>query len=240
MKTLQKYYEDPYLQDLTTTVNSVTPKNGRASIELAATVMYPEGGGQPSDQGEIAGPAGSMKVDHVQIQGGLLLHSGTLNGSLNPGDQVTVKVKWNARLHNMRVHSAGHLTHDVLMTLEPDLVPIKGGHGAKAFLEYQGEASPDLQTRLEAAVNEALQRDLPIATRESDLDEIERICQFVPAGLPRNKALRIIRIGEFPAMPDGGVHVNSTRQIGRIIIQSVASDDGKTTVKYRVAGGAGE
>jgi Ser-tRNA(Ala) deacylase AlaX len=40
-------------------------------------------------------------------------------------------------------------------------------------------------------------------------------------------------------MPDGGVHVKSTREIGEIAIQEITSAEGRSVVRYRVAGGAG-
>ena len=44
----------------------------------------------------------------------------------------------------------------------------------------------------------------------------------------------MIKIGEFPPMPDGGVHVKSTKEIGQIWISSISAQENKTTIRYGV------
>ncbi|MBI4990808.1 hypothetical protein HZB96_01810 [Candidatus Gottesmanbacteria bacterium] len=46
----------------------------------------------------------------------------------------------------------------------------------------------------------------------------------------------MIKIGDYKAMPDGGVQVKSTKEIGIVLIADIVSQEGKTTVKYRVIG----
>jgi alanyl-tRNA synthetase len=238
--TRSVYYEDPYAQEGRATVVAVDPKGTMTWVEVNQTIFYPDGGGQPSDQGFIKGMTGQLKVEFVQYKDGRVLHQGKLQGLMSPGDSVSLVVKWNMRHHNMRVHSAGHLVHDVLMSLAPDLVPQRGSHGKKAFLQYSGSVGSDLKDALEQKVNDLVEADLPIEMRESSYDEIVATCKFVPAGLPKNKPLRTLRIGTFSTMPDGGVHVRSTREIGHVVIQELTSDAGVSMVKYRVTGSHGE
>lgn len=238
MTTRAIYYEQPYAQGAEGRIVSVVPKGGKVLVELDQTVFYPEGGGQPSDQGEIIGPNGRLKVDFVQFKEDAVIHHGVLVGTLLPGDSVRQELKWGFRHHNMRVHSAGHLIHDVLMRLVDGLEPSKGSHGKKAFLEYKGTLDPSIKSDLESQVNEAIAADLPITTRESSYEEIVSLCRFVPPGLPKNKALRVLQIDTFVPMPDGGVQVKSTKEIGAVLIQDIQVADGSTTIKYRVSGGS--
>ncbi|MCA1602303.1 MAG: hypothetical protein LC776_11885 [Acidobacteria bacterium] len=46
----------------------------------------------------------------------------------------------------------------------------------------------------------------------------------MPPGLPGDKQLRIIKIGDFGAMPDGGVQVRSMLEIGRARIAAAETD----------------
>lgn len=71
--------------------------------------------------------------------------------------------------------------------------------------------------------------------KETSYEEIAAVCQFVPEHLPKNKPLRMIKIGEFPGMPDGGVHVGSTLEIGKIWIAGITQEEGITKVRYGVA-----
>ena len=236
IRTIPLYYQQPYLTETEAEIISAELKGANYLIELNQTIFYPEGGGQPNDQGEIIGSNGRQKVELVQVREGRILHQGKVMGTLQPGEKVKLQIKWSFRHQNMRTHAAGHLVHDVLMSLQPGLTPVKGSHGSKAFLQYSGPIDSTMKEALEKKVNEVLAQDLPIITKESSFEEIQATCQFVPAGLPKNKPLRTLKIGTFHAMPDGGVHVKSTKEIGKIIIQELTSQDNVTVLKYRTAG----
>lgn len=114
------------------------------------------------------------------------------------GDLVNISIDWNSRLRYMRLHSADHLLHDILMTIFPDIVPLKGSHGKKAFLEYQGMISSSQKNLIEQKTNEYLQKSLTITTKEAAYDELEKECQFVPSNLPKGKPLRMIKNRRLP------------------------------------------
>lgn len=235
MNTDTVYYEDSYMAEAAGEVMSVTPLKGNTvAVELDRTVFYPEGGGQPSDQGEITSETGSVRVKLVRSQGGRILHEGALVGALDPGQAANESLKWGRRLKYMRLHTAGHLVHDVLMGAVGDIQPSKGRHGDKAFLEYRGSIPSDVADSLEERVNNVLAQDLPVKTWECSYDELVAMCSTVPPNLPQGKALRVIRIGEFEPMPDGGVHVRSTGEIGGVVIHHVTPSNGISTVRYGV------
>lgn len=236
-RTSLLYYEDPYRQETECRVVSLEERpNRQVRIELDRTIFFPEGGGQPCDQGEVYTATGSVKVQQVRWENGRVIHQGALVGSVEEGQQARATLKWGHRHRNMRVHSAGHLLHDVLMTMQPDLRPTKGNHGDKAYLEYSGELDPGMKDELERRVNEAVRADLPIRTWESSYDEIAAMCKAVPFNLPKNKRLRVLRIGDNDPMPDGGVHVMSTKEIGKVVVHHIASAEGKSTIRYGVGG----
>lgn len=235
-QTEQVYYREPYTQQLHgCEVVRLEEKGPLCLAYMDRTVFFPEGGGQPCDQGEIIGVNGLLKIDQVRMEGGgAIVHQGKLTGRLGIGESVRAVLKWPVRYKNMRVHSAGHLLHDVLMTMAESLVPTKGNHGSKAYLEYRGTFDPNKKQAVEEKTNEILAHNLPIVTRDASNDEITSICRFVPAGLPRDKQLRIIKIGDFDAMPDGGVQVRSTGEIGGVVIHNINSENGVVTIRYGV------
>lgn len=207
-----------------------------SNIILDQTVFFPEGGRQPGDRGEIVGRKGLVKVEYTRMVDRKIKHQGEIIDGLTKGDEVIARIDWNWRYKYMKIHSAGHLVHDVLMILARGLEPLKGSHGKKAFLEYSGSVDVSLKDKLEEKVNEVIGQDLPIVTKEAVYEELEKECRFLPPNFPKNKKLRMIKIGDYPAMPDGGVHVESTREIGKILITNLTSEENKTTVKYRAVG----
>ncbi len=235
MNTQKLYYDDPTSEEFSAQITSVDHLRGNTcAVELNSTAFFPQGGGQPSDQGTIEGPAGALKVKVVRSENGGIVHEGVLSGDLHTGEEVNGSVKWSRRRKYMRIHTAGHLIHDVLMEQAPELVAQKGGHGDKAFLEYQGEVPVEVTEGLQDAVNAKVKEDLPVRSWESSLGELEELCSSLPANLPRGKALRAIKIGDFDAMPDGGVHVAGTAEIGEVVIHHIKAENGKATIRYGV------
>jgi alanyl-tRNA synthetase len=228
MKTIPIYYDDPYKKELECTVISVEPNGSHLNVILDQTIFYPEGGGQPCDRGRL----GETHVEYVRMVNGEIVHQ--VKGNLQPNQKALAALDWDWRYKYMRIHTAGHLLHDCLMTITKGLTPIRGGHGKKAFLEYQGELNPEKKDEIENKVNEILNTDLPVITKQADYETIEKECQFIPANLPRNKPLRMIKIGDFPGMPDGGVQVARTKEIGKIWIANIIVTEGKTTIRYGV------
>jgi len=230
VKTKQIYYQDPYKKELQCKVLSIEPKGNLLNVILDQTIFYPEGGGQPSDRGML----GDAKVEYVRFSEGEIIHQ--VKGDLKVGATVRAVLDWNWRYKYMKIHTAGHLLHDILMTMFDGLVPLRGSHGKKAFLEYKGELDVSRKEEIEKKVNEAVQQDLPVVTKESNYVDLEKECKFLPPNLPKDKPLRMIKIGDFPPMPDGGVHVKSTKEIGKIWIANIISQEGKINIRYGVAG----
>lgn len=228
IKTEAIYYSNPYQKELECSVLAIESKGNLLNVILDKTVFYPQGGGQPSDHGMI----GKAKVKHVLMSKGQIIHQ--VKGDLNVGDKVKAFLDWERRYKYMKIHTAGHLIHDAFMTMVEDLVPIKADHGDNAYLEYQGELKVNLKSQLERLVDQYISDDLPVTTKQTTYEDLVKDCPFVPQNLPKDKPLRVIKINNFPTMPDGGVHVKSTQEIGSVVIESISSFDNKTVVKYRV------
>jgi Ser-tRNA(Ala) deacylase AlaX len=235
MSTELLYYDNPYATEATTEITSVSPRNsGLVAVELDKTILYPEGGGQPADQGQLTTDTGSVKITNVRSQNDKIMHEGKMVGHVDVGQSAKMSVKWSRRHKYMRVHSAGHLLHDVLISMQPELKAVRGKHGDKAFLEYSGQLDSDKREVLQSNVNEAVAADFPIKTWECSYDELVEMCSTLPPNLPTNKPLRVLKIGDFEPMPDGGVQVKSTAEIGRISIHRITHEGDHTIIRYGV------
>ncbi|MCZ6787378.1 MAG: PDZ domain-containing protein, partial [Planctomycetota bacterium] len=178
----------------------------------------PNGGGQPGDQGTITTSTGTATVQNTLSRDGVIRHLCQLtDGLIEAGQQATLALDWERRYKYMRIHTAGHIIHDVLMDRVAGLAPGRGDHGSKAFIEYN--APPDIeidQDALEAAVNAIVQAGRDVITRQTDFEELNQLARSLPPTLARFKTLRMIQIDGFPAMPDGGVQVANLTEIVNI------------------------
>ncbi|NCO89103.1 hypothetical protein AUK04_01235 [Candidatus Roizmanbacteria bacterium CG2_30_33_16] len=161
MKTQPLYYQNPYKTELECKALSVEQSTIFLNVILDQTIFYPEGGGQPSDRGML----GDAKVEYVRLMNGEIIHQ--IKGNVEKDQLIKGTLDWNWRYKYMKIHSAGHLLHDVLMTLTKKLTPIRGGYGKKAFLEYKGEMDLSLKDQIEQKVNQTAQTGIEIITKES-------------------------------------------------------------------------
>lgn len=233
-QTSLDYYKDVYNTKLKTQIIRLDLNGDKLDIYLDATIFYPFGGGQPADQGTITTATGKAEVRNVQIKDGIVKHECRLiEGHIEDDQDAELDLDWERRHYNMRVHTAGHIIHDILTTMDQSLTPSRGDHGSKPYLEYAPEVQID-KTKLENDVNEAIRQGRSVTTRETSLDEINSIVRFVPPNLPKGKPLRIIQIEGFPAMPCGGTHVRDIKEIEHIEIVDFEVKKGKTTLFYKL------
>ncbi|OGK20655.1 hypothetical protein A3C23_05680 [Candidatus Roizmanbacteria bacterium RIFCSPHIGHO2_02_FULL_37_13b] len=228
MQTKQCYYDDPYKNELECKVISSEQNGKYFNVILDQTIFYPQGGGQPSDQGVI----NDFKVELVSIINGEIIHQ--VKGEIQKDHLVKTMLNWDRRYKFMRYHTAGHVIHDVLTGLIKGLVPIKANHSSNAYIQYHGVIDPSKKDEIEKAVNEAVAADYPVATKSANYEELVKECPDLASTLPKNKPLRAIKIGDFPVMADGGVHVKSTKEIGTIKITEIKSENDTSIVYYQL------
>ncbi len=227
------YLSDSYIQKYQAKVLDISIKGSSTAVILDQTIFYPEGGGQPSDQGIIKNEAGGLTVNQVIFNNGKPLHLGELSGNLNKGDVIECEINWDRRFHNMQVHSAGHILHEAIKNIIPEIAPISGEHGKNAHLVYKGTIDRTLKASIELEANRIIKNNLPILTKFVTLEELTKLATWIPENLPTGKPLRIIQIGNFPPIPDGGTQVKQTGEVNQIKVSSIDYDSqGNSVVHY--------
>ncbi len=103
-KTIKQYDQNPYQQTSEATVIRLVEKDGFVHVLLDQTIFYPEGGGQPSDQGTI----NDTLIQHVYEEEGLIYHT-TECTTLQEGDVVTMTIDFCRRYDFMQQHTGEHL-----------------------------------------------------------------------------------------------------------------------------------
>lgn len=234
MQTKQIYYEDQYKKTLKAKIVSIESNVSMANVILDQTIFYPEGGGQPSDQGIIKGKNGELEVQQVLVKDGEIVHIGKLTGNLDKDDIVDCSIDWDRRYKNMRVHSAGHIINDATMSLFPDLTPVDGEHGKKSYIKYEGELDQISSSIIKEEANKIISEDLPIKTEFVSMEELKKRATWVPEHLPQNKPLRIMQIRTFSVIPDGGTQIKRTGEALGISEITIVSENSYVYVYYKI------
>jgi len=209
------------------------------TIILDETIFYPQGGGQPYDQGFIESPSGKFKVEEVRFVDGIVRHIGSFeSGSFKPGDKVTLNVNKERRLLNSKIHSAGHLVDLAVNALKLDWIPGKGFHFPEGpYVEYIGSLGnrdkEELKEKIEKLCNEFIQEHIKITSSFMDKENMKQVCSYIPEYIPEGKPTRVVMFGEF-GFPCGGTHINNLEEIEAITIPKIKTKGETIRVSYRL------
>lgn len=204
-------------------VESVTDEDGKSVIVLDQTIFYPQGGGQPYDQGVIENESGKFIVEEVRYVDGIVKHIGT-GHKFQIGEQVKLNVDELRRMLHMRLHSGGHVLDMAINKLGLGWKPGKGYHYPEGpYIEYAGEFTDaeNLQKQIETAANEII------------AEGIATTIKFLPDQLVNGKLARVVLYGDF-SVPCSGTHVANLKDIGRLQIRKISSKKGLIRVAYQV------
>jgi len=223
--TVLAYYANMYQTEIDATIIDIRSNN----IILDKTIFFPEGGGQPSDIGTI----NNIPVTKLQYKDEQVIHQ-IENNQFSIGDKVKLKIDWDSRLKYMKIHSAGHLLHEVLTEIYPTIIPQKGYHHDEAYLIYQGQIESKDINKIESQFNKNVEENLSILCDYTDIETLTKDARSIPKNLPLHKKLRRLKIGDYPSMADGGIQVKTTQEIGKIKISSIDNNDIQVTIHYNL------
>jgi len=230
------YLNDTYLFESTATFLEVKSHEKGTAIILDNTIFYPQGGGQPADNGIISSNTAKFKVTDVRLdKTGTVWHFGEfLNGIFESNTTVNLKIDKERRLLNTKIHSAGHLIDCAMTELAiRNLTPIKGFHFPEGpNVEYKGtiENPMELIPKLQQIVNKLIKQNLKIDFNNLSPEEAKEKGIWAPEG----KSSRIVDFEGYPSCGCGGTHVNSTSEIGKITIRKIKCKKGNTKIAYIV------
>jgi misacylated tRNA(Ala) deacylase len=138
-----------------------------------------------------------------------------------PGDEVEGDVSWERRHALMRTHTALHVLCGVIWNEWK--VPVTGGNmePLSARMDFEFDPLPSgFGPRIEELVNAELHagrpievRFLPRDTALMDADLIRTKVNLVPETVPE---IRVVDIVGLDKQADGGTHVRSTDEVGRV------------------------
>jgi misacylated tRNA(Ala) deacylase len=233
------YHTDSYLRSFDSTVVAVDEE--RHAIALAETAFFPTGGGQPHDLGTIvfAGAAENV-VDVSKDRAGDVWHT-LADASPLPalGARVRGEIDWERRYLLMRIHSAQHVLNGVIWNEYGAHVTGASMTPGEGRLDFElPSISQELARTVESLVNEQIARDLEVRVlflRRSEADKEPSLIRLKANLIPRSvDPLRVIDIVGLDRQADGGTHVASTKEIGRVRVLDARSK-GKANKRIRIA-----
>jgi misacylated tRNA(Ala) deacylase len=229
---------DAYAATFEARVVEVDREGGR--LRLDRTAFYPTGGGQPHDTGTLTGPDSTLEVTGVRRESGQILHTVADEPDALPdvGVELAGEIDWNRRFQLMRTHTALHILCGVIWADHG--IPVTGGNmePLKGRLDFPFPAmSADLGAQVERRINEEIERAheivvdfLPRDIADADPALIRTAAHLIPAVID---PLRIIDIVGLDRQADGGTHVLSTAEVGRVRVTGTESK-GKDNKRIRL------
>jgi misacylated tRNA(Ala) deacylase len=223
------YLRDAYSRAAGATVIAVD--GDRVAVDR--TIFYPTGGGQPHDTGMLGG----AKVVDVRKEGDVVWH--TVEGATPAvGDSVALELDWTRRHALMRTHTALHVLCGVIWNEWGTAVTGGNMEPLSARMDFEFDPLPEgFGAKVEELVNAELVAARPIEvsflpreTAVEDEDLIRTKVNMIPETV---KEIRVVDIVGLDKQADGGTHVRSTDEVGRVRVLKTESK-GKGNKRIRI------
>lgn len=219
---------DQTLRDWEATVLHSTSAPEEPGVVLDRSAFYPGGGGQPPDHGVLLWGGVQTRVVGVRKAGDLVLVPHDDDPVPPPGTAVHGAVEDARRTTLMRTHSGLHLLCGVVFRDYGALVTGGNMEPGSARMDFGMDQVPaDFKAHVEEACNAEVAADrrievsvLPRSEAFAIPDIVRTATNLVP---PEVELVRIVDIAGLDAQADGGTHVASTRQVGRVEIAKIES-----------------
>ena len=226
--------DDQSLREWQAVVLAATPDG----IVLDRSAFYPGGGGQPPDHGVLLWGGVQTRITGARKGDDLYLIPAAEDPLPPPGTSVHGAVEDGRRTALMRTHSGLHVLCGVVFRDYGSLVTGGNMEPYAARMDFDlSEVPPGFKETVESACNKEIAagrridaRVLPRAEAFALPDIIRTATNLVPADVSQ---VRIIDIVGLDQQADGGTHVASTSQIGRIEVVKI-ENKGKGFRRLRI------
>jgi len=238
METELAYLRDAYLRtDDARVLEAVGDR-----VALDRTIFYPTGGGQPHDTGTLTWGSESAAVVDVRKGGDLVWL--TLEGPVPAaGTAVRAELDWERRHSLMRTHSALHVLCGVIWNEWGTAVTGGNMEPLTARMDFEFDPLPEgFGARVEELVNLELAEARPIEvsflpreTAVEDEDLIRTKVNMIPESV---KEIRVVDIVGLDKQADGGTHVHTTDEVGRVrVLKTESKGKGNKRIRIEIVDG---
>ena len=221
--TEKLYLADADLRIFDATVQAVNDD----LVELDKTAFYVTGGGQPHDTGILRWNNTEALVADVRTVEGRVWHQ--IQGEIpNVGSEVTGIVDDERRHQLMRTHTAMHILCGVMWQRWQRVVTGGNMDTLSGRMDFElDEFPPGFAEQIQELCNEEVAANrhvavsfLPRSEAVLDRDLIRTKVNLIPEAV---EEIRVVDIVGLDKQADGGTHVASTGEVGRIEITKTES-----------------
>ena len=220
--TEKLFLDNSYLKEFEAKVVNVNDKY----IILDKTLFYPKSGGQVNDTGTLTRLKDNKEFQVVfAVKVNDDISHEVSEAGLQVNDMVRGKINWDRRYKLMRLHTAAHVLdaifhedNGVLITGN-ELTPEKG----RIDFNLQNFSKEKVQEFIDKA-NEVINKNLQIKNyylKKEEAMKIPGIVKLANAAPPDLPILRITEIVDLDTQADGGTHVKSLKEIGKIVLLGI-------------------
>ncbi|ODV92880.1 hypothetical protein CANCADRAFT_94746 [Tortispora caseinolytica NRRL Y-17796] len=209
-------------------------KNGKHyELLLHDTIVFPEGGGQPSDIAELKLADGkSISITECKREKLKAYHS--VNEPLDPHTPISISLDWQRRYDHMQQHTGQHLVSAIFDQLNLPTLSWNMGDPL-CYIELPRKVTDDevalAQQRIDNAISQAIA--ISVETPEHDAAPTSKLPDDYDA---EKGVVRVIKIGDLDANPCCGTHLKSTHEIGSIVLLHQTAVRGTNSRLHFVAG----
>ncbi|MGD8505788.1 MAG: alanine--tRNA ligase [Candidatus Bathyarchaeota archaeon] len=218
--TRMLYYEDAYLREFEARVLQVLDDK---YVVLDQTAFYPEGGGQPPDQGFLKFSGGQTEVTDVQKVGNIIVHV-VKDTAPQQGSVTSGTLNWERRSSLMKHHTATHVLMGATRRVLGQHVWQAGAQKDvdKSRLDFSHFRRLTLEEmhKIEELANKAVIRNILVETSWKPRIEAEKQYGFrlYQGGVVPGKEIRVVDVKNWDFEACGGIQVKNTGEIGFIKI----------------------
>ncbi|MEE3324263.1 MAG: alanine--tRNA ligase [Methanosphaera sp.] len=246
-QTYLAFYDDLTQREFTAKVLGVEDSN---KIILDQTIYYPEGGGQPSDEGTLTRADGTiLNIEYAEKVDGVVLHHVAkediekLDGIV--GEEVSGAIDALRRDLLTSNHSATHLiiasARKVLGKHIWQAGSQNGIEKTRIDLSHYKRITVDDLKEIEKLANEYVKQNLPVNIQWYDRTDAEVKYGFklYQGGIVPGKDIRVVEIPGVDVEACAGTHVQTTGDVGIIkVLRTERVQDGVERIEYAVADSA--
>lgn len=212
--TIKSYTQDAYKSEFHSKIVDMTVKNGLNAIILDHTYFYPEGGGQPTDQGYIE----QFKIVDVQIDQDIVYHLTEASiDHLIQGQTVQCKIDFDRRLALMQQHTGQHILSSCAEKLfDANTV---GFHIGEDYvtIDLDKKLNTEDVERLEKRANDLVFENLEVKAHYPTEEALKNMPLRKQPKVTQD--IRVIEVDGVDFSPCGGTHLHTTSEVGLIKIK---------------------
>jgi Ser-tRNA(Ala) deacylase AlaX len=223
------YLEDTYKFESTGKILKIDKDSKGQFLILDRTIFYPQGGGQPSDSGQIiiVDKKITFNIHFVGFNNGVVHHyfkeDDILLDNLIEKD-AELKVDDLKRINHAKSHTSGHLLANIVELIAPELKGIKGYHFPEGpYVEFTGKLSSFTNEKL---INKTIEM-----IKQKIEEEAEITVKIMETEVSEHKS-RLVQISGLEAVPCGGTHLSNLNELKEILIRKINFSKGNTKISY--------